>query len=590
MRHRIPKLLYFSLDEERISWFWSWVGRDRFNYSKSSIFLKAEGNDSFHHAADLSLFLNQYEGNLQSLHIIVDLESFQDCSQMDILRDTVIEFPEVQFLFDKRYRSDKDLISLLFPKDEMDAYLDSFSAEDKKQIENLWGSIIKGIDNDLLEVRLDNPDEEYEPSIIFGRIINGYDNTFDASNLRYAIKYRKYLHLKVDHNRNFEKIQDSRFNHLAICVEEEVRQNVFNSYALYVNGFRVFPVSTRVELEFVNKKSDDESPLFHSLQNRVEGIIVRDYDLQFEDEDQQPVDEIRGFRFCEEHDLKQDSAFSMQVGRKNLQFYKNGWNDLRDKYNGHVNKYWHSIKERFPMYFITKGPKHSDIIHPERLKDRTMLISSDGQQLVLPGFTKPVCGLYCPFQGLPEVWSTYADTRYSVSGDGSKYEIKTARKEHDHSTPLDIYDMANNMIRRAESYYSEKRYLLAALVSGEALEFLNGFHHRLMIKAYYIQAIAENAIAMDVVGGNEHYLAKDAAFRVEKIKDDVARFYYHMEENSSRNVLNQIFSTCRQFCQKNEHFESEEVFIRAMGHLLEGLTIKRLFKNIGKSVFKLFNR
>ena len=140
--------------------------------------------------------------------------------------------------------------------------------------------------------------------------------------------------------------------------------------------------------------------------------------------------------------------------------------------------------------------------------------------------------------------------------------------------------MANRMIRRAEIYYNNKRYLLAALVSGEAMEILNGFHHRLMIKAYYIQAIAENAVSMDVVGANEKYLAKDAQFRVEIIKEDVERFYYGYEEDSSRNVLNHIFSTCRQFCKEHEHFESEEVFLSAMGHLLEGMSIGKFFKYI----------
>ena len=82
------------------------------------------------------------------------------------------------------------------------------------------------------------------------------------------------------------------------------------------------------------------------------------------------------------------------------------------------------------------------------------------------------------------------------------------------------------------------------------------------------------------IGANEKYLAKDAQFRVEIIKEDVERFYYGYEEDSSRNVLNHIFSTCRQFCKEHEHFESEEVFLSAMGHLLEGLSFAKMFKYI----------
>lgn len=592
MKHRIPKVLYFSLDDARVSWFWTWINTGRYNYSKSAVFTQSESKGAFRHAVDLSLYLNQYGSNLQSLHVIIDLASLNEPAQIDILRDTIIEFPEVQFIFDKKHDSTDDLLSVLFPQEELDDYIDSFTDQEKKQIQQTWARIANGIDVSILELCLDDPDYEYEPTDKFARIINGIDNTFDASNLRYAIKYRKYLHLKVHHNRNFLKIQESRFNNLAICVEEEVRQNIFNSYALYVNGFRVLPITTREELRITNAKlnnctsregllcSEHSSRLFHSLDGHkpVEGIIVRDYDLQFEDENQQPVDEIRGFRYCEAEDLIKGSSFSDQVG-KFLKDYHLGWNDLRINYNEKPNSYWHSLSQSgFPMYFITKGPRKSKMVHPE--KSGTVCFSKDKTRMFLPGFEKPVCGLYSPFQSLPKVWSTYDNTRYSEEKDGPNYEIKTSRKEHDHSTPLDIYDMANNMIRRAESYYNDKRFILAALVSGEALEFLNGFHHRLTIKAYYILAIAENAIAMDVVGGNERYLAKDASFRVLKIIEDVNRFYYGYEEKSSRNVLNQIFSTCRQFCKEHDHFESEEVFLSAMGHLLEGFSFSTIRRRI----------
>lgn len=577
MKHRTPKMLYFSLVQSRISSFWKWVNKEGCQYCRNAIFSKADAPGKFTHAADLPVFLNQYEGNLQSLHIIIDFESIKGNESVDIIRDTVIEFPEVQFLFDKHYAGNMTLSSFLFPQKELTRYTRSYSQEEQKAEQSKWQSIEEHVEYSLLEVYINNPNDTSDSSILFSRIINGYDNTFDASNLRYAIKYRKYLNLKVQHSRNFKKAQDSRFSKLAICIEEESRQNIFNSYSLYANGYRVFPVTTRQELEIVNS---DEFKLPLDSEN---GIIIRDFDLQFEDEDQSPVDAIRGFRYCDIDDLKEGSSLEKQLGRKlkslflegNL--YKKGWNILIEKFNTETNQYWKKlVHSGFPLYFITKGPKHSDIIHPK--KGSKVGINNKTGKLLLPGFAKPVCGIYSPFRGLPEVRATYDSTRYLVSE--NDYEIKTSRKEHDHSTPLAVYDMANNMIRRAESYYNGGRYLLAALVSGEALEFLNGFHHRLMIKAYYIQSIAENAISMDVVGSNEKYLAKDAQFRVDKIREDVNRFYFGYEEKSSRNVLNQIFSTCRQFCKEHEHFESEEVFLSAMGHLLEGLSLSTVSRRI----------
>lgn len=606
MKHRSPKILYFSLLRSRITSFWTWVDEEGCKYCKNAFFSRAEAPKKFTHTADLPSLLNQYDGNLQSLHVIIDFESIKGINNVDIIRDVIVEFPEVQFLFDKHYAGGLTSLSFLFPNDELEKYIRSYPKDEQNKLKLLWNDLAKNIDCSLFELYLNNPNDDFESSIIFSRIINGFDNTFDASNLRFAIKFRKSLHLKVHHSRNFKKTQNSRFQNLAICVEEESKQNIFNSYSLYVNGYRVLPITIRQELEIVNDNNfnlPNACPYDCKWKNNYcekHGIILRDFDLQFEDEDQAPVDAIRGFRFCEEEDLAPGSFFRSQVCDFGNQLckdcenlnncYRVGWNILTLVYNKEPNIFWNRlVTSGYPLYYITKGPKHSRIDHPERnqevyIEEKTKDII---EELHLPGLTKPVCGLYSPLQGLPEVKTTYQNTRYFATD--SDYEIRISRKEHDHSTPLDIYDMANNMIRRAESYYNEKRYLLAALVSGEALEFLNGFHHRLMVKAFFIQAIAENAIAMDVVGANELYLAKDAMFRVKKIKEDVDRFYYGYEEKSKWNILNHIFSTCRQFCKDHEHFESESVFISAIGHLNEGYEIPDIINEIKTIMRKFWN-
>lgn len=566
MKHRTPKLLYFSLVPKRISSFWEWVDANDYKYGKNAIFRQADVPYSFTHVADLLMFLNQYDHNLQSLHVIIDFESIKEADDVDTIKNAVVEYPEVQFLFDKHYANGMSVSSFLFSDIEFQNDIRSISDDNKKkELKNKWESIENNVDYSLVELHLMDANAIIDPSVTFARIITGYDNTFDASNLRYAIKFRKYLHLKVHNSRNFRKIQESRFHNLAICVEEESKQNIFNSYSLYANGYRVLPITTKQELEMVNSEK------FKLPEN---GIVIRDFDLQFEDEDQSSIDAIRGYRYCKAKDLEKGSPFYVQ-NRKNIKHYHQGWNDY--PYDKTKNCYWNRLVYiGYPLYFITKGPKYSKLIHSK--KGEKTVISDDREMLFLSGFSKPVCGLYSPLQLFPEVSTIYEGTRYSIPE--PDYEIRTSREEHDHSTPLDVYDMANRMIRRAEIYYNNNRYLLAALVSGEALEILNGFHHRLMIKAYYIRAIAENAVSMDVVGANEKYLAKDAQFRVEIIKEDVERFYYGYEEDSSRNVLNHIFSTCRQFCKEHEHFESEEVFLSAMGHLLEGLSFTKMFKYI----------
>lgn len=573
MKHRMPTLLYFSLQKEHREEFWNWINEKNVRYKKHCIFIPANTPVEFNHAVDLSLYLNQYKDHLQSLHVIIDVGSIKK-NQVSYIRNTIIEFPEIQFLFDNHY-SQEPVLNFLFPEKEL--------KEDQKE---RGKEILKVVNSDLFEIYCNEPNNNQKPHKLFSRIINGLDNTFDASNLRYAIKYWKYLSLKVHENRNYQKLQESRSENIAICIEEEVRQNIFTSYAMYANGYRVLPVTTRRELEIVNR---DLNKLVAK-----HGIVLRDYDLQFEDEKGEAIDEIRGYRHCEDDEIKEGSIFAVEEGIF-FKCFKVGWNDLTETYHDNPNNYWSNIINRkLPIYFITKGPDKSEVVHPSKCngveyEEDEREIEENGEKklqtiktkIKLPGFEKPVCGLYSPFYEITK--ETYDKTRYHIGDEN--YKIITSRKDHDHSTPLDLYDLANNMIRRAEKYYESKLYIFAALVAGEALEILNGFHHRLTVKAYYIQAIAENAIAMDVVGGNEEYLAKDTQDRVDKIKEDLDRIFYSYDEKNKRYVLNQIYSTCREFCKEHKHFESEEIFISALGHLLEGYSPKKLIR----SFTQLFN-
>ena len=565
MKHLSPKLLYFSLMPERTEAFWKWVGDGSARslaYTRNAPFQRLKEPD-FSHAADLRNLLDDYDGNLQSLHVIIDIASIPD-RQVEHIRSIITEYPETPFRFDRRAGADEgSLLRKLFPPQEIQR--DVSTRHDREEILATWQEVLAGIDTSLVEFSWEENDDEDE--VLIARIICGLDNTFDASNLRYAIKFRKYLSLKVDHNRNFVRMQESRKENLAICIDEDTRQNFLNSYILYANGFRVLPVTTRQELARIDR------PGFL----KGKGVVLRDFDLQFEDEDGESVDEIRGYKYCTEEDL--DAIRNR--GGKAAAHYKLHWNDFTARFEGRENRYWANVYgSDYPIYFATTGPHFSRVVPPT--DGRPARIEEDGRLLVLPGLYVPVCGIYSPFHDIPEIRRTYAQTRYHAGQ--PDYKIDTARKNHDHSTPLDIYWMVNNMIRRAERYYEEKQYILSTLVAGEAIEIMNGFHHRMMVKAYSIQAKAENAIAMDVMGSNERILARDTRFRVVKIQEDIARFYHGFKEESSQNVLNQIFSDCRLICKDYEHFASEDVFLNAMGHLTEGFTIRKLFQTLRRKL------
>lgn len=184
-----------------------------------------------------------------------------------------------------------------------------------------------------------------------------------------------------------------------------------------------------------------------------------------------------------------------------------------------------------------------------------------------------------------------------------EWYIDTSRENHEHGVPLDIYDTVRNMLERAQRYYEVGKHIRSAILSSEVIEILNGFHEALVLQAYHILAISENAIAMNTIGGNEKQLSLDASFRISKIADEVGRLMDRQRESHRTfmfnnfdsllerlmdveredrrelkyNILNQIYSDCRSFCKEKEHFDSENRFISAMAHVNEGYKCKDIF-------------
>ena len=195
--------------------------------------------------------------------------------------------------------------------------------------------------------------------------------------------------------------------------------------------------------------------------------------------------------------------------------------------------------------------------------------------------------------------------------------INTSRENHEHGVPLDIYDSIRNMLERARKYYDKGKYIRSAIISSEVIELLNGFHEALVLQAYHILAISENALAMNTIGGNEDELGLDASFRITKIADEVERlidreredckisqFYFLnkiysvyktllIEKDDRRkfkyNVLNQIYSECRTFCKEREHFKAEDRFISAMAHVNEGYSVKDIILDLKEIITKVLS-
>ena len=578
-------ILYFSFWESHRREFSLLAKR----YGKLYDFQEVGEKESFTQASDLLTYLDSHQDSLRNLYVVIDYLPFFASSSdyeksAEAIRKAILGYPEVYFLFDERVVKQKNeelsFTSFLFTNSsqysDLNIALHQFSLKDEKD---------------------------------FSALRNRRSNLFDASNLRYCVKQCYYDEMHA--TPNFSRIQESRSKHLVVCVEEEVAQNRFNSYALYTNGFRVHPVMSARELLFVNEIYD----------NSKIDLLVRDFDIQFSDANPEEkdlkniVDAVKAVKIDHGADKHINKHINLVDCIRGAKYCDNEgkWLSLeRNKENSFWNKF-----SGVPRLFISKGVDHLEIKTEtssyEKFRpgpdddDKKSLFKDDKEKQYLRGMLKPVTGLYYSFHKYKAIEDRYfegVDWSMKKKNDAG-YIIKTRRKEHQHGVPLDIYHLTKNMIDRAIAYQRDDCFVLSAIISQEAIEVLNGFHEFLMLKAYKVYAESENSISMELLGGDEELLMRDSYFRIRKINADVKRILERKAEESKGlkkvsawfkqliseresfklNLLNQIYSNCREFCKKKEHFSSEEVFIGAMGHLNEGYTPKEIIGD----VFNLFH-
>ena len=610
-------VLYFSLNRKTEAAFCEFIEQKRFCF-KDSFRLECPHAQ---HVSDLFYALNKIDGTCR-VFVIIDYISFYYTKEDEVnkevrnykfdlpdyaakqVRRAILMFPEFNFLFDESGLP-KDFIftSFLFPE------------INKREDLNTVFIAYHQFNN-----------SNTEPFI---SIINGESNLFDGSNLRHVIKRYLYRDLKCSRY-NFEVAQNSRRKHLAICVEEEYSQSRYNCYAAYVNGFRVLPVLSCHELQFINESVE---------KNLIQPeIIIRDYDLQFSDIYQDNTRDNTIKRAVTDSNTKllnlidknkkydeEEKVWKSSVnGIDYLSTNEKNWNEIipineidrirgakhiDEKYiwyaltNDELSPYWNSLTNTAKVIFITKGVHKLELSLSSNC-DYTIFKDGVSEQ-TLRGIYKPVTGLYKQLWDIPEIETVasnilkeetpYARNSYKKkfgdeepprdSGKCQVYRIVTKREGHDHGVPLDLYEMVKAMINRAEVAYYNKKYVRAAIIASESIEVMNGFHEDLMLRAYHIKAVSENALVMNVLGGDEKVLRKDTIIRATIIKNTIHRLLYAKEINMERvnlayNVLNQIFSDCSILCKEKKHFLSEEVFIREMAVLNEGYTLHDIWVSL----------
>lgn len=503
-----------------------------------------------------------------NLSVLIDYKSFianknkwQEYST--VLRDCILCFPEFNFYFDERDLSDEN--------ESITDFLDYIVTGIGLTRNGLnIDDVIKDIHTFKSEINERNKIIEIEESP-FNLLLKGRDNLFDASNLRFVLKKMRYEELSL--HENYSSVQKSRKENLALCIEEERSQSLFNSIALFLNGFRVLPITCAEELHWANS-------------NLKPSIIIRDYDLQFPDGSNKRK--------------RQRSNKQANVSKFENIYLIRGWhynktNKAWEKTIDDNNDYWSNLK-KFPIFYVSKGSQNDEgkrnmFFHIFDTDDDSKQQEEKGEgssQLFLPGIDKPVSGVYKPFQAINIIRRCYNDSFQSED------TIFTNRTQEDgHGVPLDIYNVVKDMVDRAELYYNNGRFVHSVVVANEAIEIMNGFHQSLTIRAYRCQVMAENALAANILGGDEKELRNDTEFRLEKIEKDITRISSvgdhedALNINKKKNMLNQIFNDIRIYCQDREHFEAEDAVVRAIGHLNEGLPLS-VFKNFLLNAIKRY--
>ena len=540
----------------------------------------------------LSAFLSTHIADLSTYLILID-KDVEDSDFFKKIHPLIVEYPEVTFWFEgapevlssklfkigyeediKEYEKEasinnaieflrdflkenvikesydgisKKIKKVFFDGDEDDIY--NGSSESNDFLLELYSDLRRYlVRKDLVPQLLCVPSLDNISSTFLLRVGN---NIFDAANIRYVIKQWKLIQLNCA--QNYKKIEWSRRKNIAICVEEESSQCYYNCYVFFANGYRSLPVTSATFLRNIR-----------DIELKGERTIIRDFDLQFIDEmqvskDVNEIDKIRGYKFR-----------------------LDGWSDyINDK-----SEYWRVEDYRNnDVHFITYG--YDGLVVEHNRKD--VKINGSKTILCVPGMTKPVIGILTPLSKfMKPLFAKTSTMRYNILDDD--YVMDLSRENHQHGAPLDLYDMALSMIKRAEYYLKECNYLLSAIISQEVVEMLNGFHKALSLQAYYIHVKAENSLAIDVLGGDDKILAEDAILRIKRIEEDVDRVLAEKDSKASSskkkkvrdatrlNVLNQIFSDCKVFCKEKEHFKAEDAFISEMAHINDGFSLTSLIK------------
>lgn len=612
------ELLFFSLNDLTAKAFELYVSVSQIENNEFSQFTlirnEHDGNKAklFNHFNELFPLLDNLDlVRLANLIIVIDTYSLPNPEHNSVsekikskIKELFIRYPEVKIVF-----FDKDSI--------IDLYLDDISS-----FNDLYSNIIRcsgikennkcvrkncsdgsGVDCSLKIKSLHkfNPFQKIEilksegqeddkngtTSIsAFDYLVRGQSNIYDASNIRNSIKQWFYSEIGV--KANYRRAQCSRVSHLALSVEEEIWQSYFNGYALYSLGYRVLPVVSCLELRRIVAKCD---PKKDSID-----LVVRDYDLQFEDYQnvKYNLQRLRGLKNppkeLQEEKLKWYSLliskFKKGFGRnreldkeKKWKLAKGVWDKLLEKHTNakisFITRLDTTFNKSYPclnnsyfkkIYNKSNTSKDKKLNEEEQKAIRAGMAITESNHAILRGITKPINGIFAMLaidEAISEVYELSIDTDY----------MNTDRdEERGHSIPPVILHIAEVLLNRSKEYYKKKMFMLSALLAKETMEVLNGFHFMMMLESLYWLTLAETNLIISTLGIDEKAIEINTLKRLKNVKTQVKRITKN-NSHARSNVLHQIFNDVRQACYEKELYLAADVALNELVNVREGLNL-----------------
>jgi hypothetical protein len=587
MIFQTQELLFFTLNDCTAISFERYVRFTGKEYVKNSEFryLRQPSGDpiTFKHLLDLEYFIEGLPVHrIANLLIIIDQYSLDlgDNRTLELLDEIILLYPEVKITF---LSCNDDWVSL-FDSHKLECQIEkpekcshdrcesckNYRSDDgRKGYDRCSVSLVLPYIHSFDLGKLLNADPENisgsngpEP---FTLLVRGQSNMFDASNLRNLVKQRTFD--KITTRSNFAREQCSRAHNKALVAEEELSQAYTAAYGMYVMGYSVLPVVSAAELKYLQKKKTEAWPSW---------IILRDYDLQYEDYKEVRLDlyHLRGLMRVDSHGKSIDQ-------HNDDKYWK--WDRCDD--------IWGKMpfsKVGYSM-FLSRFDVSDKKINPQICQPKLFNRLNDGfydknlgiaveksskQKALLNGLAKPLDGIY-ELLDVPQIRSVWRASQTQEPFDYTRSSVGG------HSTPPFTFHIAQNLINRAQQYYDEKLYLPAALLAREALEILNGFHFILMLEAVYIYAVAETCLDLDSMGINEDRLATNSVFRLKSLNKLVERICKD-NPKARRSVLSQIFNDIKLLNRSQEQFKSGDVALNELINARFGITrhrIKEFFRN-----------